>query len=120
MIPKQNRTVSKINTHFHGFSFSLTAYKTCQLFLQDIGFSISSLGLPLIASRIDRNLLSEARSTSQSCPYGDGQCNLTSNSFLIVHGNIWIFDLTSSYTTGPYPCGKVFVPLWLRGPVFAC
>lgn len=56
-----------------------------------------------------------------SCPYGDGQYNLTSNSFLIVSGNIWIFDLTSSYTTtSPYPCGKVFVLLWLRGPVFAC
>lgn len=57
---------------------------------------------------------------SQSCSYGDSQYNLTSNNFFIVYGNIWIFDLTSSYTTGPYPCGKVFVPLWLRDPVFAC
>lgn len=102
------------------FHFHLQLIKPVRLLLQDIGFSSSSLGLPLIASRIYRNLLSEARAMSQSCPHGDGQYSLTSNSFLIVYGNIWIFDLTSRYTTGPYPCGKVFVPLWLRGPVFAC
>lgn len=58
---------------------------------------------------------------SQSCPCRDGQYSLTSNRYLTVFGNIWIFDLTSGSTTAsPYPCGKVFVLLWLRGPVFAC
>lgn len=108
-------TISKTYT----ISFSLTAHKSCQSFLQ-VGFSSFSPGLPLIASRIYRNLCSEAKSMSHCCPYGNGQYNLTGNSFLIVYGNIWISDLTSSYTTSPYPCGNVFVPLWLRGPVFAC
>lgn len=54
---------------------------------------------------------------SQSCPYGDGQYNLTSNSFLIVCGNIWIFDLTSSYTTSPIPAEKC---LFLCGSEALC
>lgn len=55
------------------FHFHLQLIKPVRLLLQDTGFSSSSLGLPLIASRIYRNLLSEARSMSQSCPHGDGQ-----------------------------------------------